>query len=59
MTIVFEHHPHRGLRPALLSRVAGRVYSAWQNHRAAREMESLPYAMRKDIGFRSTDTRTR
>ena len=66
MAIAFSHRPLRGRHPAsgtgalpLLRGLSGRIAAAWRNHRALRELESLSYDMRKDIGFRSTDTRRR
>jgi hypothetical protein len=38
----------------LRARLAG-VAAAWQHYRNEREQESLPYALRKDIGYRSQE----
>lgn len=67
MAIALEHRP---VRRALSTRDAGslshllrglseRMISAWRNHRAERELESMSFDMRKDIGFRSQDRNTR
>lgn len=40
---------------ASLRRFAGRLADAWRHHREELELESLPYDLRKDIGFPSTD----
>ncbi|SOC42930.1 hypothetical protein SAMN05892877_110216 [Rhizobium subbaraonis] len=34
---------------------AGRLVQAWRHHRAEAELESLPFDVRKDIGFPSTE----
>lgn len=34
---------------------AGRLIEAWRHHRAEVELESLPFDVRKDIGFPSTE----
>ncbi len=65
MAIASAYRPLRGRHPVsaaalpLLRGLSGRIAAAWRNHRALRELESLSYDMRKDIGFRSTDTRRR
>lgn len=35
--------------------LAGRIVAAWRHHRDELELESLPFDIRKDIGFPSTD----
>ncbi|MBD9372676.1 hypothetical protein IB238_08575 [Rhizobium sp. ARZ01] len=35
--------------------LADRVARAWRHHRDEMELESLPFDVRKDIGFPSTD----
>ncbi len=53
-------HGHSPSAPRLPSRpevIAARLGAAWRNWQARREMESLPYDLRKDIGFRSPNTR--
>jgi hypothetical protein len=65
MALALEHRPVRrasGARSTVglshtLRDVAERIVSAWQRHRAERELESMPYDLRKDIGFRSKTTR--
>lgn len=67
MAIALEHRPVQralstrdsGSLIRLLRDVAERVVSAWQHHRAERELESMPYDLRKDIGFRAADRTTR
>ena len=67
MAIALEHRPVRralstrdsGSLIRLLRDVAERVVSAWQRHRTERELESMPYDLRKDIGFRAADRTTR
>jgi uncharacterized protein YjiS (DUF1127 family) len=63
MAIAFVHRP---ARRALRTRDAGSLshlfrglVSAWRSYRAERELESMSYDMRKDIGFRSSDRNTR
>lgn len=38
-----------------IRRFAGRVAEAWRHHREEIELESLPFDVRKDIGFPSID----
>lgn len=67
MAIALEHRPVRrasgvqvsGSLVHLLRTVTGRLASAWQRHRVERELESLPFDLRKDIGFRAWDKTTR
>lgn len=67
MAIAFEHHPDRhaaGSRSAggftrLLNGLSSRALSAWRAYRVERELESMSYDQRKDIGFRSLDNATR
>lgn len=35
--------------------LAGRIVGAWRHHRDELELESLPFDIRKDIGFPSAD----
>lgn len=67
MAIALEHRP---VRRAASSRDAGslshilrelslRIAAAWRRYRVEREIESLSYDQRKDIGFRSFDKTTR
>lgn len=61
MTLVLEHRQERRATGArlghslahLLRELFGRIVSAWERSRQEREMESMPYALRKDIGFRA------
>ena len=63
MAIASEHRPlrraararHAGSLSHLFRGIAGRVASAWQRHRIERELESMPFDLHKDIGFRSWD----
>ena len=48
------HLLHRG-RPSSLRGFAGRLVRAWRHHRDEVELENLPFDVRKDIGFPSTD----
>lgn len=67
MAIALEHRPVRraaGTRDTggfshLFRESVGRIVSAWQRHRIERELEGMPYDLRKDIGYRSTDKSTR
>ncbi|WP_337184274.1 hypothetical protein [Shinella sp.] len=67
MAIALEHRPVRralstrdaGSLAHLLRDIVGRIVSAWQRHRAERELESMSYDLRKDIGFREADRTTR
>lgn len=67
MAIALEHRPARRASGAqvsgslvhLLRTVPGRLVSAWRRHRVERELESLPFDLRKDIGFRAWDKTTR
>jgi hypothetical protein len=38
-----------------LRRFAGRLANAWRHHRDELELESLPFDLRKDIGYPSAD----
>lgn len=67
MAIALEHRPVRGaagtrdagsLSHLILERFE-RIVSAWQRHRAERELEGMSYDQRKDIGYRSSDKSTR
>ncbi|MGJ7040072.1 hypothetical protein J2Y63_003335 [Shinella sp. BE166] len=65
MALALEHRPvrrasgahHAGSLSYTLRHIAERIVSAWERHRAERELESMPYDLRKDIGFRSKNTR--
>ena len=65
MALALEHRPvrrasgahHSGSLSYTVRHIAERIVSAWQRHRAERELESMPYDLRKDIGFRSKNTR--
>ncbi|WP_439627685.1 hypothetical protein [Shinella sp.] len=65
MALALEHRPVRRAPGAhyagglsyTVRHIAERIVSAWQRHRAERELESMPYDLRKDIGFRSKNTR--
>ena len=67
MAIALEHRPIRraaGTRDAgslshLVQTVSERITSAWQRYRTERELESMPFDLRKDIGFRSSNKTTR
>lgn len=62
MATVFDYRPIRGFRRSrapLLRGLSGRIAAAWQSRRALRELESLSYDLRKDIGFPPTDTHAR
>lgn len=66
MAIALQHHPVRraarsrdaGNLSHLVRDTYGRIAAAWQRRRAERELEGMPYDLRKDIGFRSFDTNT-
>ena len=63
MAIALEHRPVRraaGTRDSgslshSLRELSLRIASAWRRYRVEREIESLSYDQRKDIGFRSFD----
>lgn len=64
MAIALEHRPARRAQSTggpshLLREFVERIASAWQRHRIEREQESMPFDLRKDIGFRSWDKTTR
>lgn len=67
MAIVFEHRPARraastrnsGSLSHLVRGVSARIAAAWQRYRVERELESMPFDLRKDIGFRSSNKTTR
>ena len=50
---------HSGTLSYLVRDVSERIVSAWQRHRAERELESMSFDQRKDIGFRASDKITR
>jgi uncharacterized protein YjiS (DUF1127 family) len=54
MAIVLEHRPVGSLSH-LVRQAYERIVSAWQRYRAERELESMSFDQRKDIGFRSSD----
>lgn len=50
----FLYQPADNPAPAVsssLHRLTGRISMAWRLHRIERELESLPFDLRKDIGF--------
>ena len=67
MAIALEHRPVRraagtrdtGSLSHLVQTVSERIVSAWRRYRAERELESMSFDLRKDIGFRSSDKTTR
>lgn len=67
MAIALDHRPVRraagtldvGSLSHLLRDVSERIASAWQRYRVERELESMPFDLRKDIGFRSSNKITR
>ena len=67
MAIVLDHRPVRhaagtpgvGSLSHLLRLISERIVSAWQRYRVERELESMPFDLRKDIGFRSSNKTTR
>ena len=67
MALALEHRPVRrasgaqvsGTLVHLLRTVPGRLILAWRRHRVERELESLPFDLRKDIGFRGWDKTAR
>ncbi|UDF29055.1 UNVERIFIED_ORG: hypothetical protein LHK14_16265 [Roseateles sp. XES5] len=67
MAIALEHRPVRraastrdaGGLSHILREVSLRIAAAWRRYRVEREIESLSYDQRKDIGFRSFDKTTR
>ena len=67
MAIALDHRPVRravgtpdvGSLSHLLRDVSERIASAWQRYRVERELESMPFDLRKDIGFRSSNKTTR
>jgi hypothetical protein len=67
MAIALEHRSVRraqstrgtGTSSHILREFVERIASAWQRHRIEREQESMPFDLRKDIGFRSWDKNTR
>lgn len=66
MAIALEHRPVRravgtpgaGSLSHLVRDVSERIASAWQRYRVERELESMSFDQRKDIGFRSSDKTT-
>ncbi|MFD1326392.1 hypothetical protein [Mycoplana ramosa] len=48
----------RHVRDSSWRGLADRLASAWRHHRDERELESLPFDIRKDIGFPSADEET-
>jgi hypothetical protein len=64
-SIAYEQHPVRGVHAPRhatslpLRSLARRIVAAWQLHRAERELEGLPFDIRKDIGFRAAERTTR
>lgn len=67
MAIAFEHRPARrassthasGSLSHFVRDISERISSAWQRYRVERELEGMPYDLRKDIGFRSSVKTTR
>lgn len=67
MAMALEHRPipraagtrDAGSLPRLVHTVSERIVSAWRRYRTERELESLSFDLRKDIGFRSSDKTTR
>nr|WP_298103406.1 hypothetical protein [uncultured Shinella sp.] len=67
MAIALDHRPVRraagtpdvGSLSHILRAVSERIVSAWQRYRVERELESMPFDLRKDIGFRSSNKTTR
>ena len=66
MAMAYELHPARrafGTRDAGPSRLVrdafARMARAWRRYRVERELESMPFDLRKDIGFRSSNAATR
>lgn len=67
MAIALDHRPVRraagtpeaGSLSHLVRDIVERVASAWQRYRVERELESMPFDLRKDIGFRSSNKITR
>ena len=67
MAIALDHRPvrraagtrHSGTLSYLVRDVSERIVAAWQRYRAERELESMSFDQRKDIGFRSWDKTTR
>ena len=58
MAIALQHRPTRraaGSLSHLVHDLSLRIASAWRRYRVERELESLSYDQRKDIGFRSWD----
>ncbi len=61
MTLILEHRQARRATGArfghtfahFIRALSGRIVSAWERSRLERELESMPYDLRKDIGFRS------
>ncbi len=61
MAIALQHSPVRrsaGLT-TLVRETLARIVSAWQRRRAERELEGMPFDLRKDIGFRSREKSAR
>lgn len=67
MAIALEHRPVRrapstrdaGSLSHIVREFVERIVSAWQRYRVEREQESMPFDLRKDIGYRSWDKTTR
>ena len=67
MAIVSEYRPlprahsarDAGSLSLLFRGLSERAAAAWQRYRVQREVESMSYDQRKDIGFRSADKITR
>ena len=49
------HHFRNSSATSSWRGLAGRIASAWRHHRDELELESLPFDIRKDIGFPSAD----
>ncbi|GEM_PF-3461907 len=64
MAIALDHRPVRraagaGTLSHLVRELSERIVYAWQRYRVERELESMPFDLRKDIGFRSSNKTTR
>ena len=61
MAIALQHNQlRRTVGPsALVRETFARIVCAWQRRRAERELEGMPFDLRKDIGFRSREKSTR
>ncbi len=59
MAIALDHRPVRRAAGTPEVGSLSHLLRAWQRYRVERELESMPFDLRKDIGFRSSNKTTR